>query len=111
MVTDCLGFQSGDLVWSGGRIDGFVQVVDKMTKHHGISRHRLKDNQLEAIYAHAWEKQAPHTLGYLLCGNDRQRHDYSPRDATVAATIIQWLGSPVGQSFVNEVLEEFKKKR
>ena len=71
------------------------------TKHQGISRHRLKDNPLEAIYANEWEKQAPHTLGYLI------GEDYNQRDATVTATMIQWLGSPVGQSFVRDILEEF----
>lgn len=74
-------------------------------KHHGLSRYRLEQNPLEKKFADAWEEQAPRTLGYLLCGQDRSNHDYSERDAVVAATIIQWLGSPVGESFVREVLE------
>lgn len=74
-------------------------------KHHGLSRYRLEQNPLEKKFADAWEEQAPRTLGYLLCGQDRSNHDYSERDAAVAATIIQWLGSPVGESFVREVLE------
>ncbi len=81
------------------------------TKHQGLSRHRLSSNPLENLYADAWEKKAPGTLGYLLCGQDRCDHDYSQRDATVAATIIQWLGSPVGRSFVEDVLEEHLKNR
>ena len=72
------------------------------TKHQGISRHRLKDNPLESIYAKTWEEQAPRTLSYLI------GLDYTQQDATVAATMIQWLGSPVGQSFVNECLEAFE---
>ena len=75
-------------------------------KHEGISRHRLESNPLEAAYAKAWEEKAPTTLGYLLCEQDRSRHDYSERDAEVAATIIQWLGSPVGSFFVSDVLEK-----
>ena len=73
-------------------------------KHHGISRHRLSQNPLEHKFADAWEKMAPLTLGYLLCGQDCNPHDYTERDAEVAATMIQWLGSPVGESFVREVL-------
>lgn len=75
------------------------------TKHHGLSRYRLAQNPLEKKFADAWEEQAPRTLGYLLCGQDRNFHDYTQRDAEVAATIIQWLGSPVGESFAREVLD------
>jgi hypothetical protein len=80
------------------------------TKHEGISVHRLPREPLEAAYAEAWKKKAPTTLGYLLCGQERAQHDYSQRDATVAATIIQWLGSPVGSSFVEEVREAYRRK-
>jgi len=73
--------------------------------HEGISRHRLEQNPLEKKFAEEWDKKAPLTLGYLLCGQDRHFHDYTQRDAEVAATIIQWLGSPVGESFVRDVLE------
>lgn len=77
-------------------------------KHHGISRHRLSSNPLERAYSDAWEEEAPGTLGFLLCGQDKGAHDYTQRDAEVAATIIQWLGSPVGSRFVEEVLRESK---
>ena len=77
-------------------------------KHEGISRHRLASNPLEALYAEEWEKEAPGTLGYLLCGQEKN-NDYSERDAQVAATIIQWLGSPVGSVFVYDVLEKQKR--
>ena len=73
-------------------------------KHHGVSRHRLLQNPLEQKFADGWEKMAPTTLGYLLCGQDSNFHDYTERDAEVAATMIQWLGSPVGESFVREIL-------
>jgi hypothetical protein len=75
-------------------------------KHVGLSSHRLASNPLEAKFASAWKKMAPTTLGYLLCGQNRSFHDYSERDAVVAATVIQWLGSPVGESFVREVLNK-----
>lgn len=79
------------------------------TKHEGINTHRLSREPLEAAFAKGWSEQAPTTLGYLLCGQERDAHDYSQRDATVAATIIQWLGSPVGSSFVDEVREYHKR--
>ncbi len=81
-------------------------------KHEGLATHRLSSNPLEAAFAEAWAKMAPQTLGYLLCGQDKNTHEYSQRDATVAATIIQWIGSPVGSSFVQEVInKEFLRKR
>lgn len=80
-------------------------------KHEGISRHRLEFSPLEALYAEEWEKQAPGTLGYLLCGQDKDFHDYTERDAQVAATIIQWLGSPVGSSFVSDVVEKHMRNQ
>ena len=73
-------------------------------KHQGISRNRLSREPLEKKFADEWEKIAPTTLGYLLCGQDRSFHDYTQHDAAVAATIIQWLGSPVGEAFVRETL-------
>ena len=79
--------------------------------HEGFSTHRLRQNPLEAAYAEAWKRDAPRTLGWLLSGpENRNDVDYSPRDAKVAATIIQWLGSPVGSGFVSEVLAHLPEK-
>lgn len=79
-------------------------------KHEGLSVHRLPSNPLEAAFAEAWNKEAPNTLGWLLCDQDKNDHEYTQRDATVAATIIQWLGSPVGQCFVQEVHEAYANR-
>ena len=76
-----------------------------MTIHRGISTHRFKDNPLEEAYAKEWERQAPNTLGWLICRTHDQNANYTERDAEVAATMIQWLGSPVGSSFVQAILE------
>lgn len=50
-------------------------------------------------------------LGYLLYGQDTSNHAVTRVDATNAATIIQWLGSPVGQKFVDECLAKIKKTK
>lgn len=85
-------------------------------KHEGKFIHRLKptaDNPLEAIYAREWKElndpvqHRPHgTLEYLVSVNQMHVDPVSQNDATVAATVIQWLGSPMGQCFVRDVLEE-----
>ena len=36
-------------------------------------------------------------------GDGASRAEVSDRDELVAATLIQWLGSPVGQTFLKEV--------
>src|ERR1035437_3238321 len=73
-------------------------------KHVGLAAHRLQREPNERAFAKAWSEKAPSTLGYLLEGQDKFDHcKVSQRDAEVAATIIQWLGSPVGSCFVDEV--------
>lgn len=78
----------------------------------GHSPHRYDQNPLEKAFAEAWQKAndtsqmgiAHGNLAYLL--SDTQHNPPEPTEAEhkVAATVIQWLGSPVGQHFVQEVL-------
>jgi hypothetical protein len=75
-------------------------------KHHGPSRYRFADNPAEELFAQLWEEHNERgggfsTLAYLL----DPEHQHSPRkptqkQATAAAAVIQWLGSPVGQFFL-----------
>lgn len=84
-------FQSG---WSG-------------LQHKGLKPYRFNDNPHEEIFAEEWEKLAKNDLlGYILSVDNRKDGVESQRDATVAATVIQWLGSPVGWSFLRETVEK-----
>lgn len=85
-------------------------------KNKGLSQHRLSSNPLEKKYAEAWEEintdridgrlNGRSTLDYLLSGKSNiQNGEVTDRDRQVAATVIQWLGSPVGQEFINKVLD------
>lgn len=76
-----------------------------MPEHIGLHINRLHPtagNLLEALYATKWEdyNRTEAILSHLLNG------EISQRDATVAATIIQWLGTNVGRSFVQEGLRK-----
>lgn len=75
-------------------------------KHQGWSTHRFKDNPAEKAFATAWDTYnvQGHTLEYLL-GNGVQREPATPREIEVAATVVQWLGSPVGLCFLRDVFE------
>lgn len=76
-------------------------------KHEGKSTHRLSSNPREKAYHDAWieentKSMATPLLAYLL-GDGNNPGEVSKRDALVAATVIQWIGSPVGQHFLEKV--------
>jgi hypothetical protein len=76
-------------------------------KTKGLHAYRFKNNPLERKYALAWEVQNREgkTLAYLLDPDPLHPLDPSNRDQEVAATVIQWLGSPVGQAFLGSLNE------
>lgn len=81
-------------------------------KNKGLSQHRFNQNPLEKKFAEAWEKintvnrNGNNTLDYLLAENvNKPNGEVTERDRVVAATIIQWLGSPVGQYFLKDVMK------
>lgn len=73
-------------------------------RHEGVSVHRLRpeaDNPREVAFAEAWKNRNTHFHRTLV---DLVGPEVSQRDATVAATIVQWLGSPVGSCFLCDVI-------
>jgi hypothetical protein len=74
--------------------------------HHSYDLHRLKDNPLEAQALQKWIEinKRSDILAYLLSDkvNEAQHDRLSQRDLEVAATLMQWLGSPVGQGFLRD---------
>lgn len=90
--------------------------VDKM-KNKGLHQYRFSNNPVERKYALAWERintqdrrlNGKGILDYLLAEeNNRPAGEVTPRDRVVASTVIQWLGSPVGQNFVKEIQKAVK---
>lgn len=76
----------------------------KTKKLKGLHPHRFKDNPEEKRFAEAWSQDSNGRLKYLLCEGD-QRFPPAPteREEVVAATVVQWLGSPVGQTFLRDL--------
>ncbi len=79
----------------------------------GINSHRYKNNPQELKFAEVWQKLNDRkimnnysTIDYVL---NRKSEAYvevcSERDQEVACSIIQWLGSPCGQRFLESVKE------
>ncbi len=88
-------------------------------KFQGVSSGRYSREPLEKLFAEEWQKQndklyrSGATLDYLLSENEDQ-HNPMPRsneDHVKAATVIQWLGSPVGQGFLEKVIRKAKKRK
>ena len=74
-------------------------------KHEGFQLHRLNPNAgnpREVAFAAQWAKEQEYgkLLFHLLPDSPTQR------DANVAATVAQWLGSNVGMSFLEEVIRD-----
>lgn len=85
-----------------------------MSRHRGRATYRLQDNPKEKAFADHWKKlndTYKGTLEYLLAeDNNCPWGEMTDRDAEVAATVIQWLGSPVGQNFLRDVREACGEK-
>ena len=86
-------------------------------KHIGLWSKRLEFNIAEKVYAEAWQKEnglnsctRPMLAGLMNTEVGSFRH-ITQRDAIVAATVIQWLGSNVGRCFVKECQQEIDLKR
>ena len=80
-----------------------------------LNARRFKENPLEKKFVEAWREkcnlaQGPTDSGpnkqleAMLSPNQPEMAQISDRDEQVAETVIQWLGSPVGQEFLREVL-------
>lgn len=81
--------------------------------HAGLHARRttLPCNEHEQFFSEEWSKlqEKTKTLDGIL-SPDGQPFFASQRDAIVAATVIQWLGSPVGTGFIRAVNERSKKE-
>jgi len=76
-------------------------------KYEGFSKNRLAkgaNNPKEVVFAKQWKKDNSHDKYNPLIKS--LIPDCTQRDATVASTIIQWLGSSVGTCFLCDVINE-----
>lgn len=77
-----------------------------MKYQKGFSPYRFKDNPLEKEFADGWIKtnKEGHILEYLLSPDNKRHHStITEKDEETANAVIQWLGSPVGRSFLARV--------
>lgn len=84
-------------------------------EHVGMFSGRTKHNELERAFAEAWQADNSNPAGTLniLLGTETCPATggtfpayITQRDATIAATVIQWLGTNGGKSFLQRVFAE-----
>jgi hypothetical protein len=80
--------------------------MDIKVKYTGKNSHRYKQNPLELAFAREWQDRCETgaNLEYLLSGGSNQRWPVSEQEQMTANTVVQWLGSPIGQSFLAAVM-------
>lgn len=79
--------------------------------NEGLHPHRFESNPMEQAFAEVWNERNKDDalLKYLLLPPDQDQRfpaAVSGESRLTAATIIQWLGSPVGQTFLRDVQQK-----
>ncbi len=101
----------------------------KKIKHIGLSPHRCKtykkDYRInrEKVFQEWWKKENQRRQGLNMgvgllegilnpdMGHERVILPISQRDASVAATVVQWFGTSCGQGFLHEVKQAFDESQ
>lgn len=82
--------------------------------HEGNSIHRLHplaENHMEKAFHDRWCEEnsgGDNSMLKWLMGDGVRQGEVDQRDALVAATVAQWLGSPVGQRFLGKVQDRYE---
>jgi len=77
-------------------------VGKEKISHRGFFRERLKyrDSDLERAFADNWERACKEYFRLENILDHKGSPKITQRDATIIATVIQWLGTNVGFNFV-----------
>lgn len=89
-------------------------------QHVGTYPERRAHGIGEDVYAKRWEKEnevepwknyGQCLLELILSRPDKPWGDLTQRDAQVAASVIQWLGTNCGMAFIHECEQEIEVRR
>jgi len=89
-----------------------IEDCKEVTKHYqGLHNYRYTGCALEYFFALEWQEsnERHRTLEYLLSQRPNLRYAPSDKERVTANTLIQWLGSDVGQAFVCRVHARMKE--
>lgn len=81
-------------------------------KTTGLHPYRFAENPEEKRFAEAWEQENDRgtTLLAHLLGDGSHKGSPTIREERIAATVIQWLGSPVGQGWLRDLGYERRER-
>ena len=68
----------------------------------GLHQYRHKQNPRERVASELWAKNLS-VLPHLLGPGDGTTVEPTEREWQVTATLMQWLGSPVGQGYLGDL--------
>lgn len=96
-----------------------LELIDVEHPDRGAFHDRVRYNEIEAAFSDAWEKQNIPCSGInfgsgilqdLFCERDKcwvkRIHEVTPSERFVSATVVQWLGTNCGMSFLTEALRK-----
>jgi hypothetical protein len=88
----------------------FVEREERL-EHVGYFADRVvwPDARLERILAFnwvQWHQERPSLFAGIASGSDEPDGPVTQRDARVAASVVQWLGTAVGYAFLSESLRK-----
>ena len=93
------------------------EVIDYLGKQNkGIHQNRIEENLLmteydwnnpEKTFAFEWRVEAKRNLGAIFTNQQLDlKLEVDSKTRFISATIIQWLGSNIGWSFLQRVLDK-----
>lgn len=94
-----------------------IFMVKTKPKHASLNFKRFNNNPLEKEFVKEWRELNKNVwtsrldykhLIYIVSPNQPELAAISDRDIQIAETVIQWLGSTVGQYFVKTVMKNEK---
>lgn len=81
-------------------------------KFLGKSLYRFEKNPKEKVFSNEWIElnRGKYSMIEMLLSSDggKTPAQVNEHDELIAATVIQWLGSPVGYSWLIEIIKKMK---
>ncbi len=73
--------------------------------------HRFEENPKEKEFVEKFQKEIckRNLLGNIIFADNKERRHLNNTEERIVISAIQWLGSPVGQSFLNQCGFHLKK--
>lgn len=92
-----------------------------MSKFRGKNTHRFSTNPIEKVFSDLWAEENERwiknglrgsVLQYILSEDGGKTvPETSERDEMITASVIQWLATPIGKNFLEELHDTMQKEK